>query len=290
MSEYWKSTPKYWCKFCSTFVRDTGLERKAHEATPRHQSSIQRSLRNLHKTTEREERDKQRAKDEVARLNGLVAAKSSSSTSNIASAKSNSTAPPPKATADERKRQAAQLAAMGISVPQEHTKETTGGSEWSTVSETPIYHVKQEDGESKSAAAFGVRKRKLDEDDEEAEAVVRKGWGSKFKTYAGSKGDDEHLDALLTSTVIKKKDTKKEEPDMKEEDHEIRKEEHDLAEGENSEPKASSLPLKKEDSISNPDLAAIPPVEQASASVKHEDTAAAPADPPIVFKKRKGKR
>src|ERR1700712_2474938 len=72
MSEYWKSTPSYWCKFCAIYVRDSGLERKNHEASAKHQNSIQRNLRELQKGKQREDRDKQRAVDEVARLNGLV--------------------------------------------------------------------------------------------------------------------------------------------------------------------------------------------------------------------------
>ncbi|MBE7181524.1 MAG: hypothetical protein INR71_10015, partial [Terriglobus roseus] len=78
---FWTSTltgpvsapqPKYWCKFCKTYVRDTKFERQQHDATGRHQSNIQRSLRTLHRDAERGERDKQRARDEVARLNGVV--------------------------------------------------------------------------------------------------------------------------------------------------------------------------------------------------------------------------
>ena len=72
MAEYWKSTPSYWCKFCSIYVRETPIERKNHEASAKHQNNIQRSLRDLHKNKEREDRDKQRAKDEVARLNGVL--------------------------------------------------------------------------------------------------------------------------------------------------------------------------------------------------------------------------
>ena len=57
MSEYWKSTPKYWCKHCSVYVRDTKLERTNHEATGRHQGAIKRSLRDLHRNAEQQERE-----------------------------------------------------------------------------------------------------------------------------------------------------------------------------------------------------------------------------------------
>lgn len=285
MSEYWKSTPKYWCKFCKTFIRDTALEKKNHEATPKHQSSIQRSLRELHKGTEREEREKQRAKDEVARLNGLVGAKpgpSTSSSAGIPALKSSAPATPAprQQTAEERKRNIEQLAAMGVAVPDEYRKDLSIASEWSTVSETPIYHnrVKKQDSdsddESKPAVgSFGVRKRKLDEEDEELEAMAtaRKGWGSKFKSYPGSKGGGEDLDALLDGTIIKKKQDAL--PGIKTED-----------------PESKELPagLKKEESTDAAlPLSAVPDVNESSAPVKQEDDAAAA---PIIFKKRKGKR
>jgi len=283
MSEYWKSTPKYWCKFCKTFVRDTGLERKAHDSTPKHQSNIQRSLRDLHKNTEREEREKQRAKDEVARLNGIVSGRSGSAKAGPSGGygAAGGTA---KATPEERKRQMEQLAAMGIAVPQEFRKDLAVGGEWSTVSETPIYNVKPEDEEGKPTGSFGVRKRKLDEDEEEALAVEKKGWGSRFKTYPGSKGADDDLDALLTAPIIKKEHVKQDEtPSLAE--PETNTEALQAAEPESKE--VAPL-LKKEESIAEPPLAAIPDVDQPIAPVKHEEAAA--ADPPIVFKKRKGKR
>ena len=49
MSEYWKSTPKYWCKHCGIYVRDTKLERTNHEATGKHQGALKRFLRDLHR-------------------------------------------------------------------------------------------------------------------------------------------------------------------------------------------------------------------------------------------------
>lgn len=284
MSEYWKSTPKYWCKFCKTFVRDTNLEKKAHDATPKHQSNIQRSLRDLHKTSEREEREKQRAKDEVSRLNGLVSGKQGPGGSNPGAGAFGvkAGASSAKATPEERKRQMEQLAAMGITAPGQNTTEQPTGSGWTTVSETPVYYnnpIKDEDGESKPAVAFGVRKRKIGEDEEDYEAVERKGWGSKFKKYPGSKGQDEDLDALLSGAIIKKKEMKKED--------EPAETEKDEAEIEATGPKDIPPALKKEESAGEPPLTAIPDIEQTSAPVKQEEPS---TEPPVVFKKRKGKR
>ena len=224
MSEYWKSTPKYWCKFCQLFVRDTSLEKKQHESTPKHQNSIQRSLRELHKGKEREDREKQRAKDEVARLKGQAprssgtklfpfAGAAATAAAGTAGSFSRSGAVANKATPEERKRQMEQLAAMGVAVPDEYRRDMAVASEWQTVSERPIYsrpvevksEAKQEEGEEKPAiGSFGVRKRKMDEREGEsgaqaAESAERRKWGSSLRTYPGAAGavEEEDLDALL---------------------------------------------------------------------------------------------
>ncbi|KAI5244864.1 hypothetical protein E4T43_03494 [Aureobasidium subglaciale] len=271
MSEYWKSTPKYWCKFCSTYVRDTNLEKKSHEATPKHQNNIQRSLREIHKKTERDDREKQRAKDEVARLNGLVAAKqgpsiSVASGSQLPAPKLKSSAPSGPASVAERKRQMEQLAAMGVAIPEEFRRDMSIRGEWSTVSETPIYSksVKPDaDAEDDDTKAFGVRKRKLDEEEQDLN-MAPKAWGSRLKSYPGSKGNDEvDLDALLSSATTKK---------------EVKSEDNGL--------------LKKEgDTDATESTAAIPDISKgvaAESEVKLEPKVE--QDAPVVFKKRKSKR
>ncbi|KAI5206259.1 hypothetical protein E4T42_02743 [Aureobasidium subglaciale] len=270
MSEYWKSTPKYWCKFCSTYVRDTNLEKKSHEATPKHQNNIQRSLRDIHKKTERDDREKQRAKDEVARLNGLVAAKqgpsiSVASGSQLPAPKLKSTAPSGPASVAERKRQMEQLAAMGVAIPEEFRRDMSIRGEWSTVSETPIYSksVKPDADDEDDTKAFGVRKRKLDEEEQDLN-MAPKAWGSRLKSYPPSKGNDEvDLDALLSSATTKK--------EVKSEDNHL---------------------LKKEgDADTTESIAAIPDISEgvaAESEVKPEPKA--DQDAPVVFKKRKSKR
>ncbi|KAF2433913.1 hypothetical protein EJ08DRAFT_556312, partial [Tothia fuscella] len=204
MSEYWKSIPKYWCKFCKDYFKDTKFEKQQHESTPRHQGNIQRSLRTLHKEKEQEDRQKQRAKDEVARLNGVVGGKSAASTSTTATSTSTFKKEAPRqATAEERKKQIQQLADMGVAVPEEFRREMAIAGDWQTVSVTPVV---QEDFSSKpDGMAFGVRKRKMEEEAEEAAAeeaaaIKQKQWGSKFRTYPGKKSrvdDVEYFDALL---------------------------------------------------------------------------------------------
>jgi len=283
MSEYWKSTPKYWCKFCETYVRDTPNDRKQHEQTGKHQGGIQKSLRELHKRKEQDEREKQRAQNEVARLKRLAGDKESpqsGSSSNVAKTKPLFTATASKATAEDRRRQMEQLAAMGVAVPEEYKRDMAIVSEWSTVSETPIYSndaaVKGEDGESKEAVgAFGVRKRKLDDEEAEVEQAAakasRKNWGSTLKAYPGAQAPEPEadIDALLSAPVMKK-------------------EKSSAVAQESQDPAAS---LKKEESTDGAAaMQAIPQTGEPAAEVKHEDDAPAPADPPIVFKKRKGKR
>lgn len=273
MSEYWKSTPKYWCKFCKTYVRDTALEKKQHDATPKHQNNIQRSLRDLHKGHERDERDKQRANDEVARLNGIVAGKSApagTSTSH-APVKPSTFAPRQsvQASEEQRKRQVEQLASLGVAVPQEYRKDLSIAGEWSTVSETPIYHqkvkdeVKDEDDEDKpTISSFGVRKRKLDDEEDSAEAVQRSNWGSTMKAYPGAKKEEVDFDALLDTSLTSKNSVKSEQADAT----------------------ATDLLKKEESQGEPPSLSTIPDVRETGLPDPSEDTSA----PPVVFKKRKG--
>jgi hypothetical protein len=226
MSEYWKSTPKYWCKFCKVFVKDTKLERQQHDATPRHQGNIQRSLRSLHKDKEQEDRQKQRAKDEVARLNGLTGSGGGASASTAAKPGSVAKDTPKQATLEERKRQMKQLADMGIAVPDEFRREMGMASDWQTVKVTRIERP-PEDEDSKDAVAFGVRKRKF-EDQEEEEAILGTGdaaaevkknrsWGARMKTFPGSGrkgGKEDDIDALLGGVVVKKAAVKEEEREV----------------------------------------------------------------------------
>ena len=228
MADHWKSTPSYWCKFCSQYVRDTPIERKNHESTGRHQGNIQRSLRELHKNKAREDRDKQRAKDEVARLNSLVSGeKKPAGTGADGASKSG---PPPagpapvqRTAAQQRKAHAEQLAAMGVKLPEELQREVSGLGGWQTVSEkvvepsadtgslAGILKREEEEESKKGVLSKGVHKRKAeDEEGEGGEEVGRKRkvWGSSLKSYPGQEGDGEEdgedLDALLSGVGGKK--------------------------------------------------------------------------------------
>ncbi|KAH7114471.1 hypothetical protein B0J11DRAFT_496969 [Dendryphion nanum] len=279
MSEYWKSTPKYWCKFCSLFVKDTKFDRKQHDSTGRHQGNIQRSLRGLHREKAAEDRQQQRAKDEIARLNGLVPGSASD-----ASAGAGANAPGgdirvgatptftkgsgQQATLEDRKRQAHELAAMGVAVPEQMRAELALVGDWQVVSQKIV-------GGEEKPLNTGIRKRKVDEEEQEALAAgeiitKKKGWGNTFKSFPGKMGGaDDEVESLFKK--VKKPAIKTEvEPEIKAEP--IVKEESEL---------------KDEEQCATSSVLDIPTKEEAdatAAAIKTEEEASVPA---VVFKKRK---
>jgi len=294
MSEYWKSTPKYWCKHCKTFVRDTKLEKQSHDATPKHQGNIKRFLRDLHRGNERDEREKQRAKDEVARLSGEkpvlsenTAASSSDNSRRKLAAPAPSSSSLRQLTPAERKRQLAQLAELGVAVPEDYRREVAMVGDWQVMSERAIYEKEdiekeegEEDGKKFSGLNVGVRKRKLEgrEDEEENEQpVARRVWGSTTRTYPGLGADEDNLDALLATTTALRRDaglsapSPTEIPTMKEE----------------ADSKSDMPAVKMEESLDGSDALLPPAAIDGGASVKREDEV--PPDAGVVFRKRKPK-
>ncbi|KAH8159822.1 hypothetical protein CIB48_g8429 [Xylaria polymorpha] len=280
MSEYWKSTPKYWCKHCSTYVRDTKLERTNHEATGKHQSALKRFLRDLHRGHENEQREKDRAKREIDRLNGITTNPPAFSSS------SSSTAGATTATAAQRQQQWEQLADMGINVPTELRRDMALAGEW-TVTNTRVIDDRPDpgdnDGDSKPAnadtVATGVRKRpkQEDEEDRDEEAKVQglfkkpRRWGRDSKHAVE---EDVALDALLSAPLTKP----------------IKKEE-----GEDTQPaiKEGSPPaIKKEEPEADGILSTITEPtanEQSAVPTVKEEGDKEPSEPVVVFKKRKPK-
>ncbi|KAF7906657.1 hypothetical protein EAF00_000936 [Botryotinia globosa] len=194
MSEYWKSTPSYWCKHCKQYVKDTKLEKTNHEASPRHQGNLKRFLRDLHRGHEKDEREKDRAKNEIARLNGIVSGSGEAGSSSQSSRPSSSTPKAP-ATAAQRKQQLVQLAELGVSVPDEFRSDLAMAGEWQVTSERVI---DDGSGETKpDALALGVRKREAEDEDEEAKEAKKRRWGTAIRTYPTENNDDD-LDALLS--------------------------------------------------------------------------------------------
>ena len=206
---------------------------------------------------------------------------------------------PRQATPAERKAQLAQLAAMGVAVPEDYRREMAMAGDWQTVSERLVYEdvKKEEDTEDVKPALptgdsskinIGVRKRKFEGQDEEEEAgekVVRKGWGSTIRAYPGTNQDPD-LDALLNEN--------KPFPSVDKAAGDDRNKTLQLSPGGQSgnmdEGDASSLssptPVKREDSNLNENGLVNIEIPTGSSDVKHEEDLAAGE---IVFKKRKAK-
>lgn len=183
------------------------MEKTNHEATPKHQGNLKRFLRDLHRGHENAEKDKERAKAEVARLNGMGSSSggASSSSSGLGRGPTPSI-PKPQATAADRKRQLAQLAEMGVSVPDEFRPDMAMAGDWSVVSQRVI---EDGDGEKKpDAIALGVRKRQTEEEEEEAIEAKRTKWGKAHRTHPVEE-DVGDLDALLSNVTRKGKEPAK---------------------------------------------------------------------------------
>lgn len=303
MSEYWKSTvsfelicpnrsqlmptqPKYWCKHCKIYVRDTKLEKANHDATPKHQGNLKRFLRDLHRTHENEERDKDKAKNEIARLSGLASGSSGGESSSSAFGRGPTpSVPRQQATASQLKQQASQLAELGISIPDEFRGEMAMPGEWQVTSQRLV--APEGEGEKKpEAIGFGVRKRVAEDEDEETVQAKKSKWGSAFRKHPGADTENDDLDELLSRVTAPKVDmgtleTKQELPSdtaaipkVEAIDSSIVKAEPDEAHGIKVEPPSDELSL---------------PTESAAvtgADVKQEEGEAVGG---VVFKKRKAK-
>ncbi|KAK3940437.1 WW domain-binding protein 4 [Diplogelasinospora grovesii] len=315
MSEYWKSTPKYWCKHCQVYVRDTKLERTNHEASGRHQGAIKRSLRDLHRGAEREEKEKERARREVERLNGVVNNTSTTTTTTTTNSSFRSVSNKPRpagsrfgndvgsgggirtgannaqVTEAERQKQLEQLADLGVNIPTELRGNMAMAGEW-TVTSTRIIKDQEEGGGRGGGAegrALGV-KRELErtEEEMEQEEALRgllkikkpRRWGADSK-MAVERGDEE-LEALLSGTIpppVKKREEKSQ-PNLeiikKEEEEESPQQQGDVEEATDAPPP----PLIKRESTDGI-LGEVPDQTQ------EEDKAGLGGV--VVFKKRKPK-
>lgn len=245
---------------------------------------MKRFLRDIHKNNEIQQRESQRAKSEVERLRQAVGG--GSSTAKDASTSSRpAPAPAPKASEkpgsiEDRKKQMAQLAEMGVAIPQEYRADMSLAGEWQTLSETNV----AADGLEGASKSIGVRKRKLEggEEGEEGEdadehapgKTASQGWGSKLRTYPGQQDDDDDdLDALLSSKK------------------EFKKVKTEVTEGEIQEAKQEPALVKKEDGESesavktdkSPDVKTEAEIPEVGAEPAKEEVAG------FTFKKRKPK-
>ncbi|PSR82682.1 hypothetical protein BD289DRAFT_437083 [Coniella lustricola] len=309
MSEHWKSTPRYWCKHCATYVRDTKLERLNHEATGKHQGAVKRSLRDLHRTKEHEDRDKERAKREIERLNGVVSGTPRSSGASGPSSSFSGGASRGNMSESERQRQAEQLASLGVSVPQQFRGEMAMAGEW-TVTSTTVVEEKprqSEDDMNPEARARGVRKReRTDEEKEEEDAIKSlfkkpRRWGRDSKIAGGDA--DQDLDALLSGGLVVKK---KEEEEEKEEGEDLKKAVDGSAGKTEEDPVGESVGMAdageddtKQEHVSAENVPAIKeepadgldaiPTAEAQTGSDAQETPGLSETPVVAFKKRKPK-
>ncbi|KAG9256728.1 uncharacterized protein F5Z01DRAFT_486005 [Emericellopsis atlantica] len=286
MSEHWKSTPKYWCKHCSCYIRDTKLERQNHESTARHQGNLKRFLRDLHRGHEKEEREKDRAKQEVARLSGVVGSSSSASTPPLRSTGAHH-GKPSAPTEVSLKKQREQLAEMGISMPSEFRAEMAIPGEWQVTNTRVIDDTETLDDTKTEGKANGVRKRDIAEEDKEEEDAIRglfkkpRRWGRDIKEMPTQ--DTQDLDALLEGdALLVKKDDEGEHvkdgspPTLKPKTEPEVKGEPEVKDEPDTEVQGLAAPVKNENPTTD-------------ACVKAEDTNDEPKSSGIVFKKRKAK-
>jgi hypothetical protein len=165
---------------------------------------LKRFLRDIHRGHEKEEKDKERAKNEVARLNGLVygSGGGESSSSGFGRGPTPST-PKPQATPSQRKQQVAQLAELGISIPDEFRGEMAMAGEWQVTSQR-ILEPEGEGEKKPEAIGFGVRKRAAEEEDEEVVQAKKSKWGSAYRKHPEMNAEDDDLDALLSKATATK--------------------------------------------------------------------------------------
>ena len=232
MADYWKSTPRYWCKHCKLYVRDTPIEKRNHEASPRHQGNLQRFLKELHRNNDRESREAQRAKDEVARLKGQYTGSTGDSSSGraitfVAASAKNSQ---PTATVEDRRRQMAQLAAMGVVVPNEFRKENAMVGGWEFVSKPGVQSAHDENGSAGPDSGLSIDRKSRDfadsgpppevlnqKIDEHVDSAPRGGkrkpvWGSDIRVH-GDTESAQDLESLLYKTSVIKARAKRSEGD-----------------------------------------------------------------------------
>jgi hypothetical protein len=163
---------------------------------------LKRFLRGIQNDHEKEEREKLRAKAEVERLNKAVGGVAPSTSTGPSLHKHTSTAVKPALSAVDRKKQIQQLVDMGVAVPDEYRADLALAGDWKIVSQRKVDEPVIDESLNK-----GVRKRKLEGQEEEEEAgetVVRRGWGSTIRRYPGDASDD--LDALLSVKSLKKQE------------------------------------------------------------------------------------
>jgi U1 zinc finger len=229
MSEYWKSTPKYYCKHCKIYVVDTPLSRKNHDASLKHQGNLKRFLRDLHRNSEREKAAAENAKREVARLNALTGSGPSTSSSSLGSTPGayKPRPPPPGPVSEaERKRQMKELEALGVALPESYRAEMAMVGEWKSAEDGPVVEREMTEKERVQEEIKRDLKRKFDEEEmerkwnalDEDEKALR-GFTIRTKSYPGTEMEGAMLEQDVKGKGKEKiKEEEEEETKIKAED------------------------------------------------------------------------
>ena len=157
--------------------------------------------------------------------------------------------------------------------------------EWQVTSQK-IIAPEGEDEKKPEAIGFGVRKRVVEDKDEETVQTKKGKWGSAYRKHQEVGEENDDLDALLSKVTAPKVapgalETKKEPTDVKEEIPKVESVDSSLVK-----PNPDETPsIKTEPSFDEPPLFA-ENVAVSSADIKQEEGEAVGG---VVFKKRKAK-
>lgn len=175
----------------------------------------------------------------------------------------------------------AQLADMGIAIPDEYRGEMALAGEWQVVSQKPIASG-QETGEGGSLS-IGVRKRKFEgqeEEEEGGEMEMKKGWGSTTKQYPCDTQND--LEALLAGSPPVLKHQKQQALKQDGSDQPVADEEA----YESVQAQPNTLEVTDTFQVKEEDASGVPAITE---SVPAYMDKASPDPIEVVFKKRKSK-
>lgn len=75
MSEYWKSIPKIYCKFCNVWYQDNKSSRDFHERSFKHKNNISRHIADVQKRGREKQKEEDEFKVEMQRIERAAMAK-----------------------------------------------------------------------------------------------------------------------------------------------------------------------------------------------------------------------
>jgi hypothetical protein len=71
----WKNNSKHYCPYCKFWIPDTPIQRKQHDATPRHQNALQQHIKQQRKEKDIAQKSDQQTQQELLRINLAASAK-----------------------------------------------------------------------------------------------------------------------------------------------------------------------------------------------------------------------